>query len=94
MEALLPSPVDGAAQDDGEQEEDDQADEDGKKQGHAGGDVPNKYCIPLIVRIRKGVGAASCLEIGCCSYPTGFVVERLEFESAGGRGSGTAFRLV
>ncbi|XP_037439776.1 uncharacterized protein At2g39795, mitochondrial-like [Triticum dicoccoides] len=88
VEALLPSPVDGAAQDDGEQEEEHQA-EDGKKQGHAGGDVPNKYCIPLIVRIRKGVGAASCLEIGCCSYPTGFVVERLEFESAGG--SGTAF---
>ncbi|XP_020165658.1 uncharacterized protein At2g39795, mitochondrial [Aegilops tauschii subsp. strangulata] len=82
VEVLLPSPVDGAAQDDGEREEDDQA-EDGKKQGHAGGDVPNRYCIPLTVRIRKGA-AASCLEISCRSYPTGFVVERLEFESAGG----------
>ncbi|KAM3410854.1 hypothetical protein ACQJBY_002836 [Aegilops geniculata] len=89
VEALLPSPVDGAAQD-GEQESDNQA-EDGKKQGHAGGEVPDKYCIPLIVRIRKGVGAASCLEISCCSYPTGFVVERLELGSGVESAGGTAF---
>ncbi|XP_044457640.1 uncharacterized protein At2g39795, mitochondrial [Triticum aestivum] len=90
VEALLPSPVAGAAQDDGEQEEDDQA-EDGKKQSQAGGGVPNQYCIPLTVRIRKGVGAASCLEIGCRSYPTGFVVERLEFGSSDESAGGTAF---
>ncbi|KAM3404480.1 hypothetical protein ACQJBY_007524 [Aegilops geniculata] len=88
VEVLLPIPVDGAAQDDGEQEEEDQA-EDGKKQGHAGGDVPDKYCIPLIVRIRKG--AASCLEISCRSYPTGLVVERLEFGSSDESAGGTAF---
>lgn len=91
VEVLLPSPVDGAAQD-GEQEEEDQA-EDGKKQSHAGVGVPNRYCIALIVRIRKG--AASCLEISCSSYPEEFAIESLEFGSSGGSlGGGTAFRLV
>ncbi|XP_044978566.1 uncharacterized protein At2g39795, mitochondrial-like [Hordeum vulgare subsp. vulgare] len=89
VEALLPSPVE-----DGEQEEEDQAG-DGGKQSHAGGGgVPNRYCIPLTVRIRKGA-ADSCLEISCCSYPEEFVVESLEFgssdESAGSLSGGTAF---
>lgn len=93
MEVLLPSPIDGAVQD-GEQE--DQA-EDDKKQSQDGSDVPIQYCIPLMVRIRKGA-AASFLEISCRSYPSELVIESLEFgssgESCGSLSGGTAFRLV
>ena len=90
VEVHLPSPVDGASQD-GEQED---QPEDGKKQSHAGSGVPDQYCIPLTVRIRKRRGEASCLEISCRSYPSELVIESLEFESGGSLSGGTAFRLV
>lgn len=92
VEVFLPSPVDAAVQN-GEQE--DQA-EDGKHRSHTGNGVPNQYCIPLTVRIRKGV--ASCLEISCSSYPAELIIESLEFgpsdESGGSLSGGTTFRLA
>uniref|UniRef100_A0A0A9DJU6 Uncharacterized protein n=1 Tax=Arundo donax TaxID=35708 RepID=A0A0A9DJU6_ARUDO len=77
VEVFLPSPVDPMEQND---EQEDQA-EDDNPQNRAGNGVPNQYCIPLMVKIHKGV--ASWLEISCSSYPDELIIESLAFGPSG-----------
>ncbi|XP_062180688.1 uncharacterized protein At2g39795, mitochondrial-like [Phragmites australis] len=71
VEVFLPSPVDPEEQNEEYQAEDD------NRPSRANSGVSNQYCIPLMVKIHKGV--ASWLEISCSSYPNKLVIESLAF---------------
>lgn len=72
VEAFLPSPAD-PVEHNGEQDET----KDDNRQADAISGAANRYYIPLVVKIHRGM--ASHLEISCRSYPDELAIESLAF---------------
>jgi len=73
VEVFLPSPAE-PVEHNGEQKD---GTKDDNSQAHAINGAANRYYIPLVVKIHKGM--ASWLEISCRSYPDELAIESLAF---------------